>query len=67
MFTDHKTKVDNETPNGYPYKCEQTLNDGASSLYLSAGTSFTPIKESLRVWLPKRLISRKLGVQETQT
>ena len=73
MFTKCETKVDSEIPNGLnsditnPYKCKQTLNVNAGSLYLSAGTSFRPsIKERLRVWLPKRLISHKLGVHETQ-
>ncbi|GKC06866.1 retrovirus-related pol polyprotein from transposon TNT 1-94, partial [Tanacetum coccineum] len=70
MFTDNTTKVDGEPPNGSndditnPYECDQTLNVSASTLNLSADTSFNPIKERLRVWLPKRLISHKPGVQE---
>ncbi|GKB17986.1 hypothetical protein Tco_0851909 [Tanacetum coccineum] len=46
-----------------PYECDQTLNVSAGTLNLSAGTSFNPIKERLRVWLPKRLISHKPGFQ----
>ncbi|GJX71529.1 hypothetical protein Tco_0308700 [Tanacetum coccineum] len=51
MFTDSITKVDNEPPNGSneditnPYECEQTLNVSASTLNLSASTSFNPKKE----------------------
>ena len=72
MFTDCKTKVDRGTPNDIdaditnPYKCKQTLNVSAGSLYLSAGTSFNPSKERLRVWLPKRMISHQSGVKDTQ-
>ena len=72
MFTDCKTKVECGTPNGIdvdftnPYKCKQTLNVNAGSLYLSAGTSFNPIKERLRVWLPKRVKSHQSGVNEAQ-
>ncbi|GJT26286.1 hypothetical protein Tco_0906561 [Tanacetum coccineum] len=36
------------------------------TLNLSAGTSFNPKKERLRVWLLKRLISQKPGVQGIQ-
>ena len=72
MFTDCKTKVESGTPKGIdadfanPYKCKQTLNVSACSLYLSAGTSFNPRKERLRVWLPKRMISHQSGVNEAQ-
>ncbi|GKA13525.1 hypothetical protein Tco_0693171 [Tanacetum coccineum] len=69
MFIDSTTKVDSEPPNGSneditnPYECDQTLNVSAGTLNLSAGTSFNPNKERLRVWLPKRLISHKPGLQ----
>ncbi|GJW14742.1 hypothetical protein Tco_0018875 [Tanacetum coccineum] len=42
MFTDSTTKVENEPQNGSneditnPYECEQTLNDSAGTLNLSA-------------------------------
>ncbi|GJS29907.1 hypothetical protein Tco_0490527 [Tanacetum coccineum] len=64
-FTSSTTKVDCEPPNGLneditnPYECDQTLNVSAGTLNLSAGTSVNPNKESLRVWLLKRLISYK--------
>ncbi|GJW08520.1 hypothetical protein Tco_1570943 [Tanacetum coccineum] len=57
MFTDSTTKVDSEPPNGSneditnPYECEQTLNVGAGTLNLSAGTPFNSKKEGLRVCL----------------
>ncbi|GJR23870.1 hypothetical protein Tco_0972397 [Tanacetum coccineum] len=63
MFTDSTTKVDNEPSNDSnaditnTYECEQTLNVSVCTLNLSAGTSFNPKKERLRVWLLKRLIS----------
>ncbi|GJZ89635.1 hypothetical protein Tco_0661417 [Tanacetum coccineum] len=69
MFTDSATKVDSEPPNGLndditnPYECDQTLNVSAGTFNLSADTSFNPLKERLRVWLPKRLISHKPEVQ----
>ncbi|GJW47697.1 hypothetical protein Tco_0079343 [Tanacetum coccineum] len=69
MFIDSTNKVDSEPPNGSneditnPYECDQTLNVSACTLNLSAGTSFNPNKERLRVWLPKRLISHKPGLQ----
>ncbi|GKC55138.1 hypothetical protein Tco_1077883 [Tanacetum coccineum] len=72
MFIDSITKVDSEPPNGSneditnPYECNQTLNVSAGTLNLSAGTSFNPNKEKLRVWLPKRLISHKPGLQGIQ-
>ncbi|GKB17498.1 hypothetical protein Tco_0851421 [Tanacetum coccineum] len=64
MFTDSTTMVDNEPLNGSneditnPYVCEQTLNVSASTLNLSASTSFNPKEERLRVWLLKKLMSK---------
>ncbi|GJU19691.1 hypothetical protein Tco_1153033 [Tanacetum coccineum] len=72
MFTDSPTKVDSKPPNGSneditnPYECDQILNVSAGTLNLSAGTSFNPNKERLRVWLLKGLISQKPGVQGIQ-
>ncbi|GJV73981.1 hypothetical protein Tco_1493976 [Tanacetum coccineum] len=72
MFIDSTTKVDGEPSNGSneditnPYKCDQTLNVSAGTLNLSTCTSFNPNKERLRVWLPKRLISHKPGLQGIQ-
>ena len=72
LLTNGKTKVESGTSNGIdvdftnPFKCKQTLNVSACSPYLSAGTSFNPIKERLRVWLPKRVISHQSGVKEAQ-
>ncbi|GKA37919.1 hypothetical protein Tco_0724484 [Tanacetum coccineum] len=69
IFTSSTTKVDSEPPNGSneditnPYECEKTLDVSAGTLNLSAGTSFNPKKEGLRVWLLKRLISHKPGLQ----
>nr|GEY49427.1 hypothetical protein [Tanacetum cinerariifolium] len=63
-FTSRTTKVDCEPPNGLnkditnPYECEQTLHVSAGPLNLSAGTSFNPKEERLRVWLLKRLMSK---------
>nr|GEU55470.1 hypothetical protein [Tanacetum cinerariifolium] len=63
-FTSSTTKVDNETLNGSnkdttnPYECEQTLIVSADTLNLSAGTSFNPKEETLRVWLQKKLMSK---------
>ncbi|GJT22812.1 hypothetical protein Tco_0892749 [Tanacetum coccineum] len=68
MFTDSTTNVDSEPLNGSnddianPYECDQTLYFSAGTFNSSAGTSVNPIKERLRVWLPKRLISHTLGV-----
>ncbi|GJW88898.1 hypothetical protein Tco_0164238 [Tanacetum coccineum] len=65
MFTDNTTKVDSEPPNGSngdmtnPYECDQALNVSAGTTNSSAGTSCNLIKERLKVWLPKRLISHK--------
>ncbi|GJX18947.1 hypothetical protein Tco_0221624 [Tanacetum coccineum] len=64
MFTDSTTVVDNEPLNGSNeditnlYECEQALNVSAGTLNLSAGTSFNPKEERLRVWLLKKLISK---------
>nr|GFA59211.1 hypothetical protein [Tanacetum cinerariifolium] len=69
IFNSSITKVDNEPPNGSntdisnKYECKQTLDVSAGTLNLSAGTSFNPKKERLRVWLLKRLISPKPGLQ----
>ncbi|GJU99401.1 hypothetical protein Tco_1328672 [Tanacetum coccineum] len=69
MLTSSTTKVDSETSNGSnediynPHECEKTLDVSAGTLNLSAGTSFNPKKEGLRVWLLKRLISHKPGLQ----
>ncbi|GJX13502.1 retrovirus-related pol polyprotein from transposon TNT 1-94 [Tanacetum coccineum] len=63
-FTSSTTKVDCKPPNGSneditnPYECDQTLNVSAGTLNLSAGTSFNPKKERLRVWLLKKLMSK---------
>ncbi|GJT56341.1 hypothetical protein Tco_0991395 [Tanacetum coccineum] len=72
MFTDSTTKVDSEPPNSSndditnPYECNQTLYFSAGTSNSSAGTSVNPLKERLRVWLPKRLISHTSGVQGIQ-
>ncbi|GJY27498.1 retrovirus-related pol polyprotein from transposon TNT 1-94, partial [Tanacetum coccineum] len=55
IFTSSTTKFDNEPPNGLNedvtnlYECEQTLDVSVGTLNLSAGTSFNPKKEGLRV------------------
>ncbi|GJZ09367.1 hypothetical protein Tco_0543650 [Tanacetum coccineum] len=55
IFTSSTTKVDSEPTNGSndditnKYECEQTLDVSACTLNLSAGTSFNPKKEGLRV------------------
>ncbi|GJY05772.1 hypothetical protein Tco_0371712 [Tanacetum coccineum] len=55
IFTSSTTKVDSEPANGSndditnQYECKQTLNVSASTLNLSAGTSFDPKKEGLGV------------------
>ncbi|GJR97664.1 hypothetical protein Tco_0269838 [Tanacetum coccineum] len=65
IFTPSTTKVDSEPPNGSnadisnQYESAQTLDVSAGTSNLSAGTSFNPKKEELRVWLLKRLISHK--------
>ncbi|GJS77839.1 hypothetical protein Tco_0727720 [Tanacetum coccineum] len=69
IFTSRTTKVDSESPNGSneditnQYEYEQTLDVSAGTLNLSAGTSFNPKKEGLRVGLLKRVISHKPGLQ----
>ncbi|GKA37952.1 hypothetical protein Tco_0724517 [Tanacetum coccineum] len=69
IFTSSTTKVNSEPTNGSndditnKYECEQNLDVSAGTLNLSAGTSFNPKKEGLRVWLLKRLISPKPGLQ----
>ncbi|GJS08939.1 hypothetical protein Tco_0365735 [Tanacetum coccineum] len=55
IFASSTTMVDSEPPNGSneditnTYECEQTLNVSVGTLNLSAGTSFNPKKEGLRV------------------
>ncbi|GJX35093.1 hypothetical protein Tco_0246650 [Tanacetum coccineum] len=55
IFTSSTTKVDCDPINGLneditnQYECEQTLDVSAGTLNLSAGTSFNPKKEGLRV------------------
>ncbi|GJY13559.1 hypothetical protein Tco_0382868 [Tanacetum coccineum] len=67
-FASSTTKVESEPPNGsnadIPNQCEseQALNVSAGTL-LSTGTSFNPTEEGLRVWLLKRKISQKTGLQ----
>nr|GEV33879.1 hypothetical protein [Tanacetum cinerariifolium] len=69
IFTSSTTKVDSEPTNDSnaditnQYECEQTLDVSAGTLNLSAGTSFNTKREGLRVWLLKRLISQKSGLQ----
>ncbi|GKA19675.1 hypothetical protein Tco_0699590 [Tanacetum coccineum] len=64
IFTSSTTKIDTEPLNGSneditnPYECEQTLNVTAGTINLSAGTSFNPKKERLRIWLLKKLMSK---------
>ncbi|GKD65911.1 hypothetical protein Tco_1308019 [Tanacetum coccineum] len=71
MFTDSTIKVDCEPPNGSNeditnlYECDQTLNVSAGTLNLTAGTSFNPKKERLRVWLLKKLMSKNQVPQGT--
>ncbi|GJS23574.1 hypothetical protein Tco_0452206 [Tanacetum coccineum] len=56
IFTSSTTKVDSEPTNGLnkditnQYECEKTLDVNAGTLNLSAGTSFNPKKEGLRVY-----------------
>nr|GFB82078.1 hypothetical protein [Tanacetum cinerariifolium]GFB82114.1 hypothetical protein [Tanacetum cinerariifolium] len=70
IFTSSTTKVDSEPTNGSnaditnQYECKQTLDVSAGTLNLSACTSFNLKTEGLRVWLLKRLISQKPGLQE---
>ncbi|GJT42444.1 hypothetical protein Tco_0951159 [Tanacetum coccineum] len=69
IFASSTTKVDSEPTKGSneditnQYECKQTLDVSAGTLNLSACTSFNPKKEGLRVWLLKRLISHKPGLQ----
>ncbi|GKA94401.1 hypothetical protein Tco_0816439 [Tanacetum coccineum] len=69
IFTSSTTKVGSEPTNGSndditnQYECKQTLDVSAGTLNLNAGTSINPKKEGLRVWLLKRLISHKPGLQ----
>ncbi|GJV37207.1 hypothetical protein Tco_1409684 [Tanacetum coccineum] len=69
IFTSSTTKVDSEPQNGSndditnQYKCKQTLDVSAGTLNIHAGTSLNPTKEGLRVWLLKRLITEKPGLQ----
>nr|GEX66077.1 hypothetical protein [Tanacetum cinerariifolium] len=69
IFTSSTTNVDSEPTTGSndditnQYECEQTLGVSAGTLNLSSCTSFNPKKEGLRVWLLKRLISHKPGLQ----
>ncbi|GKE70134.1 hypothetical protein Tco_1528206, partial [Tanacetum coccineum] len=64
IFNSSTTKVDSESTNGSDediinqYEYKQTLDVSACT-----GTSFNPKKEGLRVWLLKRLISHKPGLQ----
>ncbi|GKD46086.1 hypothetical protein Tco_1270731 [Tanacetum coccineum] len=70
IFTPSTTKVDSEPPNGSndditnKYECKQTLDVCAGTLNIHAGTTLNPTKEGLRVWLLKRLISKKQGFKE---
>ncbi|GKA92862.1 hypothetical protein Tco_0814787 [Tanacetum coccineum] len=72
IFTSSTTKVDSDPTNGSDeditnqYECEQTLDVSVGTINLSAGTSFNLKKEGLRVWLLKRLISQKPGLQGIQ-
>ncbi|GJV80244.1 hypothetical protein Tco_1516114 [Tanacetum coccineum] len=69
IFTSSITKVDSKSTNGpdkditNQYEYKQTLNVSVCTPNLSAGTSFNRKKEGLRVWLLKRLISHKPGLQ----
>ncbi|GJU34650.1 hypothetical protein Tco_1183004 [Tanacetum coccineum] len=69
IFASNTNKVDSEPQHisnediTNQNECEQTLDVSAGTLNLSAGTSFNPKKEGLRVWWLKRLISQKPGLQ----
>nr|GEW29306.1 hypothetical protein [Tanacetum cinerariifolium] len=69
IFASSTTNVDSEPLNGSnayitnKNECEQTLDVSAGTLDLSAGTSFNLKEEGLRVWLLKRQISHKPGLQ----
>ncbi|GJR15968.1 hypothetical protein Tco_0798620 [Tanacetum coccineum] len=71
-------KVDSEPPHGSNvdiskiHECKQTLDlrvgksinvQKKQSIDLSAGTSYNVKKENLRVWLLKRMVSQKPGLQ----
>nr|GEX33773.1 reverse transcriptase domain-containing protein [Tanacetum cinerariifolium] len=66
MFTDSTTMIDNEPLNGSnkditnTYECEQTLNVSTSTFNLSAGISFNPKEESLRISLLKSILEPAL-------
>nr|GEU89958.1 UBN2 domain-containing protein [Tanacetum cinerariifolium] len=57
IFTSSTTKIDSEPTNGLnedktnQYECEQTLDVSLGTFNLSAGISFNPKKEGLRVYL----------------
>nr|GFA90472.1 hypothetical protein [Tanacetum cinerariifolium] len=61
IFASSTTKVDSEPLNGSnaditnQYECKQTLDVSACTFYLSAGTSFNPKEEGLRVCSELRL------------
>ncbi|GJR49401.1 hypothetical protein Tco_1399922 [Tanacetum coccineum] len=72
IFAFSTNKVDSEPTNGSndditnQYECKQTLDVSAGTLnHNMAGInqSLNPTKEGLRVWLLKRLISEKPGLQ----
>ncbi|GJR48494.1 hypothetical protein Tco_1316597 [Tanacetum coccineum] len=69
IFASSTNKVDSEPVNGSDeditnqYEYEQTIDVSAGTLNLSASKSFNPKKEGFRVWLLKRLISHKPGLQ----
>nr|GFA40910.1 hypothetical protein [Tanacetum cinerariifolium] len=60
IFASSTTKVDSKPLNGSnaditnQYECKQTLDVSVGTLNLSAGISFNPKKEGLRVLLLKR-------------
>nr|GEX75617.1 Gag-Pol polyprotein [Tanacetum cinerariifolium] len=67
MLTDSTTKVNSEPPNGSnnditnPYECDQTLNDSAGTLNLSAGTPFNPKRGNTQ-----SLVAEKTDISETR-
>nr|GEY60095.1 hypothetical protein [Tanacetum cinerariifolium] len=69
IFASSATKVDSKPLNGSnaditnQFESEQTLDGSAGTLNLSASTSFNPKEEGLKVWLLKRQISHKPGLQ----
>nr|GEZ81144.1 hypothetical protein [Tanacetum cinerariifolium]GEZ81184.1 hypothetical protein [Tanacetum cinerariifolium] len=68
ILTSSTTKVDSEPPNGSntyitnQNECEQTRDVSTGTSNLSAGTSFNPKEDGLKVWLLKRRISHKPGL-----